>query len=60
MVDPIVSIWDVAPMAIILPEAGGRFTSITGNDSIAEASGISSNGRVHGEILRGYGRGASR
>jgi histidinol-phosphatase len=53
MVDPIVSIWDVAPMAIILPEAGGRFTSIGGNDSITEASGISSNGRVHEEILRG-------
>jgi myo-inositol-1(or 4)-monophosphatase len=57
MVDPIVSIWDVAPMAIILPEAGGRFTSITGQDSITEASGISSNGRVHGEILRGMSRG---
>jgi histidinol-phosphatase len=57
MVDPIVSIWDVAPMAVILPEAGGRFTSISGTDSITEASGISSNGRVHGEILRGMSGG---
>lgn len=57
MVDPIVSVWDVAPMAVILPEAGGRFTSLTGTDSITEASGVSSNGRVHGEILRGMSRG---
>jgi histidinol-phosphatase len=56
MVDPIVSIWDVAPMAIILPEAGGRFTSITGVDSIHEKSGISSNGRIHGEILAGLAK----
>jgi histidinol-phosphatase len=56
MVDPIVSIWDVAPMAIILPEAGGRFTSITGKDSITEASGISSNGWIHEEILRGMAK----
>ncbi|MEO7424808.1 MAG: inositol monophosphatase family protein [Fibrobacteria bacterium] len=53
MVDPIVSIWDIAPMAIILPEAGGRFTSLAGSDSITENSGISSNGRVHEEIVRG-------
>jgi myo-inositol-1(or 4)-monophosphatase len=53
MVDPIVSIWDIAPMAIILPEAGGRFTSLSGSDSIAENSGISSNGRVHEEIVKG-------
>jgi histidinol-phosphatase len=57
MVDPIVSVWDVAPMAIILPEAGGRFTSLGGNDSITEASGISSNGLIHGEILRGMAGG---
>ena len=57
MVDPIVSVWDVAPMAIILPEAGGRFTSVTGADSITEGSGISSNGLVHAEILKGMGKG---
>lgn len=57
MVDPIVSIWDVAPMAIILPEAGGRFTAFSGNDSITEKSGISSNGLVHGEILKGISKG---
>jgi myo-inositol-1(or 4)-monophosphatase len=57
MVDPIVSVWDVAPMAVILPEAGGRFSSITGKDSITEASGISSNGKMHEEVLRGMSKG---
>lgn len=53
MVDPVVSIWDVAPFAVILPEAGGRFTAFSGNASITELSGISSNGRIHEEILAG-------
>lgn len=53
MVDPIVSIWDVAPMAVILPEAGGRFSALSGSDSITEGSGVSSNGRIHDEVLAG-------
>jgi histidinol-phosphatase len=53
MVDPIVSIWDVAPMAVILPEAGGRFSALSGTESITENSGLSSNGLIHDEILRG-------
>jgi histidinol-phosphatase len=53
MADPIVSIWDVAPFAVILPEAGGRFSAFSGNDSITEQSGISSNGTLHAEILAG-------
>jgi len=53
MVDPIVSIWDVAPFAIILPEAGGRFSALSGKESILEKTGVSSNGRIHEEILAG-------
>ncbi len=53
MADPIVSIWDVAPMAVILPEAGGRFSAFSGADSITEESGLSTNGRLHAEILAG-------
>jgi histidinol-phosphatase len=53
MVDPIVSVWDVAPMAIILPEAGGRFSALSGNLSVTEGSGVSTNGLVHGDILEG-------
>jgi histidinol-phosphatase len=56
MVDPVVSIWDVAPLGVILPEAGGMFTPLSGNASITEGSGVSTNGRVHGEILGGMSR----
>jgi myo-inositol-1(or 4)-monophosphatase len=53
MVDPVVSIWDVAPFAVILPEAGGRFTALSGKDSILEKSGVSTNGRIHEAVLAG-------
>jgi len=51
MLDPIVSIWDVAPMGIILPEAGGRFTSARGECGIDTGTGLSSNGRLHAQLL---------
>ena len=51
MADPIVEIWDIAPMAVILPEAGGRFTSLQGNETIRDRSGLSTNGRLHETIL---------
>jgi histidinol-phosphatase len=51
MADPIVEIWDIAPMAVLLPEAGGRFTSLSGADSILERSGLSTNGLLHAEVV---------
>jgi myo-inositol-1(or 4)-monophosphatase len=57
MADPIVSIWDVAPFAVIIPEAGGRFTSFLGNNSITESSGISTNGHLHAMALAGLRKG---
>lgn len=51
MLDPIVSIWDVAPMAIVLPEAGGRFSAVDGYDSIEAGNAISSNGILHEKIV---------
>jgi len=51
MLDPIVSIWDVAPMGVILPEAGGSFTSVQGERRIDAGTGLSTNGRLHGEIV---------
>ncbi len=40
MVDPVVSVWDVAPLGIILPEAGGRFTSLEGENTVVGNSGV--------------------
>lgn len=55
MADPIVEAWDIAPMAVILPEAGGRFTAFSGGDGIAERTGLSTNGLLHDEILEALG-----
>lgn len=54
MADPIVEAWDIAPMAVILPEAGGRCTAFSGGDGIAERSGISSNGLLHDEVVEAF------
>ncbi|MBM35904.1 MAG: inositol monophosphatase family protein [Actinomycetota bacterium] len=57
MIDPVCSSWDLAPMPVILKEAGGRFTDMTGESSIDlnaapdSISGIASNGFLHDELL---------
>lgn len=51
MIDPIVSPWDLAACQIIVQEAGGRFTSLQGHAGYDHGTALSSNGRVHDEIL---------
>lgn len=60
MVDPAAAIWDVAPMTVILTEAGGRFTTVSGDELTSSAatavSGVATNGEGHDELcalLRG-------
>jgi len=45
--DPAVSVWDVAAPMVIVQEAGGRFTDLSGAESAAGGSGIATNGLVH-------------
>lgn len=52
MVDPEVATYDVAPMPVILAEAGGRFTDLAGNDGHSGGSGLATNGVLHGELLQ--------
>lgn len=47
MVDSAAYAWDLAPMAVILPEAGGRFTDLQGHDTFRSGSGLASNGHLH-------------
>jgi histidinol-phosphatase len=55
MVDPTASLWDVAPMPVILSEAGGRFTTADGDELVpdgpTEVSGVATNGDGHDELL---------
>lgn len=39
MVDPVVSLWDVAPLPVIFEEAGGRFTTLQGESRLMDAQG---------------------
>lgn len=41
MVDPHMALWDVAPMKVIVEEAGGYFTDVTGKDTKIKDSSIS-------------------
>lgn len=43
--------WDLAAPALIVEEAGGRFTDITGDSNLAHGTAIFSNGRVHDAFL---------
>lgn len=51
MVDPTVEVYDVAPMPVILSEAGGRFTSLAGAAGAAGGSGVATNGLLHDDLL---------
>lgn len=51
MVDPEASLWDLAPMPVILTEAGGTFTDLSGAPGAHLGSGVATNGRIHGNLL---------
>jgi histidinol-phosphatase len=46
-----VSIWDMAAVKVIVEEAGGTFTDLTGRSTASGGSGMSSNGLLHVEAL---------
>ena len=50
-IEPTISLWDAAPMATIMAEAGGRYSGWSGRDGITESNGIASNGLLHDELL---------
>ena len=52
MIDPECAAWDVAPIAVIIKEAGGRFSDVTGVESWQNGSALGSNGAVHEELLQ--------
>ncbi|HSL59365.1 MAG TPA: inositol monophosphatase family protein [Acidimicrobiales bacterium] len=51
MVDPIAELYDVAPMPVILAEAGGRFSAVDGRPGADGGSGVATNGALHDEVL---------
>jgi len=51
-IDPSVKPWDIAALKIIIEQAGGKMTAISGIDSIYEGSAITSNNILHPDILK--------
>lgn len=51
MIDPVAALWDVAPMPVIITEAGGRFSSTGGAPAADSGSGLASNGLLHDQLV---------
>ena len=56
MVEPELSLWDVAALVPIVSEAGGTFTDLAGRPGPAGGSAVATNGKLHDEILERLGR----
>ena len=51
LVEPVMNVWDAAPFLSILSEAGGVFTDWKGNMTIQGGNSISTNGKLHHQVL---------
>lgn len=49
--EPVLALWDMAALDIIVREAGGKFTSVTGEPGPHYGSALSTNGLLHQQIL---------
>jgi fructose-1,6-bisphosphatase/inositol monophosphatase family enzyme len=52
MLDPVMALWDIAPMQVILEEAGGTLTDWRGEATIHHEESIATNGHLLAEVLR--------
>jgi histidinol-phosphatase len=50
-VDYDVDVWDVAPAAVIAPEAGGRFSALDGSERLDGKTILAGNGLIHERLL---------
>lgn len=56
MIDPDLKPWDMCAVSVLVREAGGMFTSLSGVSTIYEGTALSSNGRVHNELIQTFTR----
>ncbi len=57
--EPTVTLWDLAPLLVIVEEAGGSFTDLAGNHTADGGSAVSTNGLLHDEVLAALRPGAA-
>ena len=53
--EPELSLWDMAALAPIVTEAGGRFTGLNGVDGVIHGNAVASNGLLHAALLTAIG-----
>ncbi len=57
MIEADIKIWDIAALAVIIEEAGGKFTDLSGNAvSVNIKTAAASNGLLHEEVLKAFRR----
>jgi histidinol-phosphatase len=60
MVEPELSLWDLAALVPIVTEAGGRFTDLAGRPGPYGGSALATNGKLHEEIYTRLGGNADK
>jgi len=50
-VEPIAALWDLAPLQVIVEEAGGRFTDLKGERTVRGGNALATNGPLYDEVL---------
>ncbi len=55
--EPEVSLWDLAALQVIVEEAGGMFTDLSGVPGCDGGSVVCTNGKLHADVLRTLGGG---
>src|SRR5689334_16381880 len=53
-VEPEVKLWDLAPLDILVREAGGRFTNLAGEPGPDGGSAVATNGLLHDAVLAAF------
>jgi len=51
VLEPVAKVWDLAPLIVIVEEAGGRFTDTSGVRTIAGGNAVATNGLLHDQVL---------
>lgn len=54
--EPVVNLWDLAAIQVIVEEAGGRFSDLTGAARPDGGNALSTNGLLHDEVLAYFAR----
>ena len=58
--EPEVALWDLAPLDVLVREAGGTFTALDGTPGPHGGSAVASNGLLHEAVLGRFGEARRR